>query len=359
MNTHTESTEMDTVAEPPLVSIVICTWNRAFLLRRTLESMTQMAPMADGRFEILVVDNNSTDDTASAVASFADRLPVRRIFEPTSGLSHARNRALIEARGTYLLWTDDDVLVSPAWLASWQRAASRHREASVFGGPIEPWFPADPDPDLTEGYPALARGFCGLDFSQEEGPLGAGREVLGANMGFKRAALAGHTFDTHLGFSPTSQRGGEEVKLVRQLIAQGATVVWVPEMKVRHYVDPARSTESYLTRYYYGRGQEFVAGAVLLPPSPMFGGVPRWLVRELLEALIHAGVARVTGLSMPVSRRLRSGPPPRGGASRRVKTLAWMREYHWLRGAIDEFRRKARGSVSRPSAVPQVPGAGR
>jgi glucosyl-dolichyl phosphate glucuronosyltransferase len=139
------------------VTVAICTWNRDHLLRQTLEEMTRLAVPAGLVWELLVVNNNCTDDTDGVIAAFAKRLPIRRLFESQPGLSHARNRAIAEAAGDYVVWTDDDVLVSPEWLAAYARAFARRPDAAVFGGPVAPWFPTTPPPRA--GWSARGRGW--------------------------------------------------------------------------------------------------------------------------------------------------------------------------------------------------------
>jgi glycosyltransferase involved in cell wall biosynthesis len=107
------------------IEIVICTWNRATLLAQTLERLRQLRPPAGAEWRLLVVNNNSRDHTADVLRSFADRLPLRSVFEPEPGLSNARNRAIVETTGDYLVWTDDDVLVAHDWLEAYVAAASR------------------------------------------------------------------------------------------------------------------------------------------------------------------------------------------------------------------------------------------
>ncbi len=98
------------------VSIIICTCNRAALMRRTLDSMRSLAIPRGVTWEIVVVNNNSTDDTAAVLASFAERLPLTCVFEPVPGLSRSRNRGVAASSGDLLLFTDDDVLVEPGWV---------------------------------------------------------------------------------------------------------------------------------------------------------------------------------------------------------------------------------------------------
>src|SRR5579885_409501 len=121
-----------------LVTVAICTYNRAESLRRTLESLCAMRIPEDVDWELVVVNNNSTDHTDAVIASFADRLPSKRAWEPQQGHSPARNHAVDVANGDYILWTDDDVVVDREWLAGYAEAFRRWPQAAVFGGPISP-----------------------------------------------------------------------------------------------------------------------------------------------------------------------------------------------------------------------------
>src|SRR5689334_10974234 len=87
-------------------------------------------------WEVLVVNNNSTDNTDEVIGRHTTSLPLRRLHEPRQGQSNARNHALTEAAGELILWTDDDVLLGPEWIAQYVRAAMLHPKAAYFGGPI-------------------------------------------------------------------------------------------------------------------------------------------------------------------------------------------------------------------------------
>ncbi len=240
-----------------ICTVAICTWNRANLLRQTLASLAEQPWEADGGSCLLVVDNGSTDDTRRVLESFHGKLPLTWVSEATPGHSAARNRALAETRSSHLLFTDDDVLVEPGWLAAFNRAVRRFPLAAVFGGPVEPWFAHQPDPDLMEAFPALRSGFCGLDHPGADGPIDSGR-VFGANMGFRLSALGGMTFDTRLGHKHGRYMAHEEIAVIAALREAGGLVIWVPDMRLRHYVDPSRMTLAYLKRHY----QDFARGVV-------------------------------------------------------------------------------------------------
>src|SRR5262245_46123603 len=123
-----------------LISVAICTWNRAHLLDQTLSNMRSLLIPRGIEWELLVVNNNCTDDTDDVIARHSSGLPIRRLFEPNPGLSNARNCAVHQARGTLLIWTDDDVLVDSAWMSEYVRAARRYTDVTFFGGRVDPWY---------------------------------------------------------------------------------------------------------------------------------------------------------------------------------------------------------------------------
>ena len=98
------------------ITVAICTWNRAILLDKTLTQMHRLCVPDDVEWELLVVNNNCSDDTDAVIGRHADILPIRRIHEMKTGLSNARNTAVHNAKGDYIIWTDDDVLVDEKWL---------------------------------------------------------------------------------------------------------------------------------------------------------------------------------------------------------------------------------------------------
>jgi glycosyltransferase involved in cell wall biosynthesis len=119
-----------------LASIAICTLNRAPSLARTLESLVAMYPINEVEWEVVVVNNGCTDGTDEVIDSFATRLPIRRLLEPHGGLSRARNRAVDLITSSYIIWTDDDVVVDRRWLMSYVAAfrRSHHMKHQSFHG---------------------------------------------------------------------------------------------------------------------------------------------------------------------------------------------------------------------------------
>src|SRR5262245_55115436 len=122
-----------------LVTVAICTWNRSALLRLTLDQLTNVRVPDGFDWELLVVNNNCTDATDSVCEEFRGRLPLRILHEAKAGQSHARNLAIREAKGSYIVWTDDDVLVDGEWLVGIIEAFSRFQADWVFGRSQPKW----------------------------------------------------------------------------------------------------------------------------------------------------------------------------------------------------------------------------
>ena len=334
------------------VTVAICTWNRCELLRQTLEQMTHLLIPIGLEYEILVVDNNSTDATEQVVTGFATRLPIRHVFEGTPGKSFACNRAMREARGDYILWTDDDVLVAETWLSALMAGAQQFPEAAAFGGTIVPWFTAPPDPEMCDAFPALGTGFCGLERTSPSGVLPDDEHIWGANMAFRRRAVEGLSFDTAFGPSPYVVGGGrDEVTFLRQLRRKGGIVIWLPAMRVKHYVMPSRTTLKYLKRFYWTKAYEQIRDQ---RPSDTdvrrLAGAPRWLWRRWLTATFRYLLSTIGWRTRP-SWQLRSGPPPNESSSGRVRSLTWLRECVFLRGMIAGYRSQRVGALDSPTVT--------
>lgn len=277
----------------PSISVVICTWNRSDLLRQTLEQMTLLDVPADARWELIVVNNNCSDDTDAVLASFTGRLPLVRLFEATPGKSHAANLAVNEAKGDYIVWTDDDVLVDPNWLRAYIAAFTQWPEASLFAGAIDPWFEGNPPGWLAKVFDQVANAYAALD----HGPVGFAltRETYpyGANMALKRSAHLKEPYDTRLGPRPNSGIRGEEMMMARRLLSQGETGRWVPEARVRHFIPRKRQTLPYLREYFFGSGEVLGMVGEKGEGERLALGRPLWLWKEALVSEVEYRLGRI------------------------------------------------------------------
>ena len=240
-----------------MLSVVVCTRDRAASLARTLESLAVATPPR-GELEVLVVDNGSEDETQAVIERFRERLPLRSVLEPRAGVSHARNAGVLAARGEHLLWTDDDVTVCREWIRTYEQAIEAHPHAAFFGGPIRLRFVGEPPRWMHTQLSFGASPFAGLEIQMPILPIDAisRRFPFGANMAIRAKEQREHAFDATLGRQPWRHGllSGEETDVLKRIALAGATGMWVPEASVEHWIEPARQNVAYLRRFYVGMG---------------------------------------------------------------------------------------------------------
>jgi glycosyltransferase involved in cell wall biosynthesis len=265
-------------------SVVVCTFNRCASLADTLDAIgaQQLPPAFD--WELIVVDNNSSDDTRGTVERFAATRPdlaVRYAFEPKQGLSNARNHGIGLACGEFLFFTDDDVLPATDWLATLVQGMREHG-CDAAGGYIEPLWQAEPPLWLTERF----YGFLAVR-TDSEGPKVARTEEempFGANLAFRRAVFDRiGLFDPHLGRKGNVLAGGEEIDVLMRVVHSGGRVVYFPAARVLHKVEAFRLTKRYFRRWRYQCSRN---EAVAMPAQGgrQAFGVPLFILRQLATA---------------------------------------------------------------------------
>ncbi|MBW6397522.1 glycosyltransferase [Roseomonas sp. HJA6] len=264
------------------VSVIICTRNRAESLRGTLESLGRLTLPEGTRWEVLIVDNGSTDATPAVIAEHEGRIPVRRLAEPTPGLSNARNCGLRAAAGRYIAWTDDDVLVDPDWLSAYLEAFRTWPEAAVFGGRITARIDPPTPPWFTEVRGALTHMLAERDFGDAPLPLSIAEDRLpyGANYAIRSEEQRRFPYDPAYGVAPGRALLGEEVLVIKAIFATGATGRWVPQSRVIHRIGHSRQTIPYVVQYHRAVGATAAQMEGRLDAQFLFGA-PRWLWRRL------------------------------------------------------------------------------
>jgi glycosyltransferase involved in cell wall biosynthesis len=240
------------------VTVAVITYNRSRFLRETLAGMVRQA-YPTGSWELLVIDNNSTDDTPAVVASFTASHPApRRVVEMQQGLDHGRNRAIAEATGDLLVLADDDILVEPDWLAKLVAPFSTENAPmiGVVGGEVVPVFP--------DGLPAWLEGSHGpLGFRSEAGPLGPGQAPMGANFAFPKSVFQRFgLFDTRLDRQGARLFGGGDSEMIRRIRAAGLEAWFVPGARVFHQMPASRLTFDYAARHAFDSARSRVADKV-------------------------------------------------------------------------------------------------
>jgi hypothetical protein len=269
------------------VTIAVCTWNRCDQLRKTLEQMTRLRVPAGVSLEVLVVNNRSSDDTDGVIGSFSGRLPIHRAWEERPGLSNARNRAVAEARGEYILWIDDDIFVEEKWLEAYVEAFHRWPDADIFGGPIEPLFEGDPPAWITAVLDRIGPVYGRQTFGDEPvqlNPDNISYGPYGGNMGMRRSALMKAPFDPDLGVCHGSYSIGEETSVIKRLLSDGCTGWWTPGPRVQHWVPASSQTMEYVRRWMVGCGKgelRLKGDGPGITPRRMFGLARRALWHEI------------------------------------------------------------------------------
>lgn len=222
-----------------------------------LESADALEVPPGTEWEVLIVDNGSTGETAAVVERFVGTLPIRLVAEPIAGISRARNRGSAEARGRYICWTDDDVLLDRMWLAAYLRAFERHPEAALFGGTIRPELTAPTPGWCRRGrhrWP-LSAMFVERAPQAEHPILLRGETPWGANFAVCAEAQRRLGYDVSLGMAPGRNRTGEESEFIYRLLKRGGVGWWVPDAEVRHIIEPERQSRAFLLRYFREAGE--------------------------------------------------------------------------------------------------------
>jgi glucosyl-dolichyl phosphate glucuronosyltransferase len=261
------------------VTIAICTFNRAESLSRTLDSLVPIRVPSDISWELLIINNNSTDHTDNVISEYIGRLPVRREFEFRAGKSNALNRAVDIAKGDYIIWIDDDVLVDVGLLTVYVEAFRRWPDAAVFGGRIKPRYEAPVKKWVIESEAVLGGPYAIRDFGDQVRPLSADDEdhfPYGANWAVRAAEQRAIRYDSELGPVPNRIRNQEDTDLVHRLLRSGATGYWIPEPVVEHCIGRDRQTVRYIADYYESWGETLAfRNAAATASQPFWFGIPR------------------------------------------------------------------------------------
>jgi glycosyltransferase involved in cell wall biosynthesis len=272
-------------------------------------------------WEVLVVDNNSTDQTREVVEEFNRRYPerFRYLFEPKPGKSHALNAGIHGARGEILAFIDDDVTVEPPWLhnltsalhdGKWAGAGGRTLPASAFSPPR--W--------LALSGPLSMVGILYAHFDIGDAPCELHCAPYGANMAFRRGMFEKHgSFRTDLGPSPHNEipRPNEDTEFGRRLMAAGEHLRYEPSAIVYHPVSEARIERQYFLGWWFDYG--------------------RALVRENGKSQDTGEILKVIGKALPITLRwIRTFNP-----QLRFYRKCWV----WVAaGEVVEIYRQARGA---------------
>jgi len=279
------------VTTAPLVTVGLCTHNHLDRLKVTLAALQVLDGPPDG-WELLVVDNASTDGTAEYLASAVwqpQGAVARVVREAKLGLSNARNCAIAQATGEYLLFIDDDETPHAQWLVNYAVAMVEH-QPDALGGPIDVRFVGGERPawlldELLGFIGKIDHGGGGRWLTAPDTP------IFGGNFAFRRTVFDRiGNFDAVLGRLGTANFGGEDIEIYERLLQADCKVRWVHDALIFHRVESPKLRRRYFLDLHFkqGRLEGAKARAQRSRMPPMF------LVPQLARAVKAAVKQRIS-----------------------------------------------------------------
>ncbi len=285
------------------VTVVFATYNGENTLPTMLESLCRINHPGCA-WDVIAVDNASTDKTHDILMSYATKLPLRVLEESRRGKNFALNSALVEVSSDLVVFTDDDVDVDPSWLAQLVAAAKANPGHDIFGGRILPKWPEPPPVWLFESVPVrIVYAITAEDL--EEGPVHPGR-VWGPNMAIRRRIFErGHKFDESVGPSAGNYRMGSETEFTARLANIGHKAWHVRSAIVQHIIRKNQLCSRWIAKrgYRFGRDMFWKENSVKLKiesngrdhSTPRIFGLPRWYYGNYVRYALASILLRYSG----------------------------------------------------------------
>jgi glycosyltransferase involved in cell wall biosynthesis len=238
------------------ISVLICTYNRSSYLSGAIDSCLQQT-IDDGSYEIVVIDNNSSDSTSDLLKRYQQQHKnVRHIVEDRQGLNFARTRGAHEAKGKYIAYLDDDARADQSWLKSLLEAfADRSPTPVCVGGRVyldwenhrPTWYPTEYESLMAY----VDHGDNGFYLARNNSE----HYLIGTNMAFeRRVVLDLGGFRTEYGRKHRRTISGAETEMINRLVQKGFPVYYEPKAVVTHVVVPERRTKRFLIDRVQGDG---------------------------------------------------------------------------------------------------------
>jgi glycosyltransferase involved in cell wall biosynthesis len=266
------------------LTAILCTYNRCQSLQRALNSAAALVLPESVEWEVLVVDNNSNDQTRKTVGGFSARYPgrFRYLFEPRPGKSHALNAGIREARGDVLAFMDDDVVVHPEWLQN-LTAALQDREWAGSGGRILPEWNCSPPRWLSPDSSHAAGPLVAFHPMQEAGEISVA--PIGTNMAFRKEMFEKYgNFRVDLGPRPGSELRNEDTEFGERLLAAGERLRYEPSAIVYHPVSENRLKKEYFLAWWLNKGEANIRQFGVRPGTKYrVAGIPLYLLRRFAK----------------------------------------------------------------------------
>ena len=232
-----------------MITLIICTYNREKYIGPLLESIAKNDyPTSD--YELVLVDNNCTDNTKGVCEQFAVEHPeitLRYVVETEQGLSAARNKGIEEAKGDIIIYVDDDALVDSDYIRIYAEHFSAHPETMAAGGPIEPLYETEEPKWMSPYTKALLTAWMNYGDKVREYPNG--RYPGGGNAAYRKVVFDKvGLINTELGRKGSALLASEEKDIFDKMKAQGMQVLYLPTPVLHHIIPQAKLEEDYFNR---------------------------------------------------------------------------------------------------------------
>lgn len=233
-----------------MISVIICTYNRDRYIFNVLKSIAD-GDLPHSQYEIVLIDNNCTDNTCKECKRFSNTYPDIRLnylVEKKQGLSHARNCGIRNAQGDILVYVDDDALVNPQYLSSYSNFFVHHNNAVAAGGPILPRYDGCEEPRWMSHYTRqLITGK--LYLGDKERPFPSNAFPGGGNAAYRKEVFDKvGLFNVELGRKGDSLIGAEEKDLFDKMTTLGMRFYYIPNAILYHLIPPKKLTLEYFDR---------------------------------------------------------------------------------------------------------------
>lgn len=274
------------------ITVILCTYNRSQKLATTIESLLTQTLSQPLSWEMLVVDNNSSDDTRHVIERFQRTYPqrIRYLIESHQGVSYARNTGIRESRGEIVAFIDDDETAAEGWLENltanlfngeWVGAGGR--VLPLWNSPRPHWL--HPDSSLVSG-PLAVFDLC-------QGPGRLTEPPFGANMAFRREIFDKYgAFRTDLGRAGTSMISNEDTEFGRRLLGAGQPLRYEPSAITYHPVDETRLFPEYFLKWWFNKGRSDIRETRGQGSGLRFLGVPPRLIGSAASHMVQWMVAK-------------------------------------------------------------------
>ena len=239
-----------------MLSVIICTYNRDKYIYNVLKNLADNT-LSPEQYEIVLVDNNCTDNTRGECDRFVQNFPdvtLRYFVETNQGLSHARNCGIRESKGDILVYVDDDALVNKVYLQTYYDFFNQYPDIDAAGGPIIPKYETEEPAWMSHFTKALITGYKYLGDKPKEFPRndypGGGNAAYRASV-FEKVGL----FNVELGRKGDSLAGAEEKDIFSKMVSLGMRFYYLPDAILYHLIPEKKLSKDYFDRLTYSIGK--------------------------------------------------------------------------------------------------------